>query len=122
MSDNVLIAQSRCGLICCDCAFKESHGCGGCIETNGHPFHGECPVAVCCQDKGHTHCGECENLPEPCSDPDCKKVDANGFYECVGCEKTSCGQLHTYSYKDPDHGDNPPGARVEVCKKWAARD
>jgi hypothetical protein len=31
----------------------ESHGCGGCIETNGHPFHGECPIAICRQEKGH---------------------------------------------------------------------
>ena len=23
--------------------------------------------------------------------------------------------------KDPDHSDNPPGARVEICKAWAAR-
>ena len=30
-----------------DGEYKETCGCGGCIETNGHPFHGECPVAVC---------------------------------------------------------------------------
>ena len=37
--------DSRCGLHCTGCEYKETCGCGGCIETNGHPFHGECPVA-----------------------------------------------------------------------------
>ncbi len=86
--------DSRCGLHCTGCEWKESQGCGGCIETKGHPFHGECPIAICCQDKGHTHCGECSILP--------------------------CDKLYEYSYLDPEHGDNPPGARVETCRKWAA--
>ena len=55
--------DSRCGLHCTGCEYKEMCGCGGCIETNGHPFHGECPVAVCCQDKGIVHCGECPEIP-----------------------------------------------------------
>lgn len=86
--------DSRCGLNCTGCAWKESHGCGGCIETRGRPFHGECPIAICCQDKGFTHCGECGIIP--------------------------CDKLYTYSYLDPEHGDKPQGARVEVCRKWAA--
>ena len=51
------MVDSRCGLHCTGCEYKGTCGCGGCIETNGHPFHGECPVAVCCQDKGIVHCG-----------------------------------------------------------------
>jgi len=86
--------DSRCGLHCTGCGWKESHGCGGCIETMGHPFHGECPIAMCCQHKGIMHCGECDNIP---------------------CEK-----LYAYSYLDPEHGDKPQGARVEVCRRWAA--
>lgn len=35
--------DSRCGLHCTGCDYKETCGCGGCIGTNGHPFHGECP-------------------------------------------------------------------------------
>lgn len=84
--------DSRCGLHCTDCAYKEPCNCGGCIETNGHPFHGECPIAVCCQNKGYVHCGECPDIP--------------------------CKQLYAYSYLDKEHGDNPPGARVEQCKRW----
>lgn len=87
------MADSRCGLHCTGCEWKESHGCGGCIETNGHPFHGECPVAICCQEKGYYHCGECDIIP--------------------------CDKLYAYSYLDPEHGDKPPGARVEVCRRWA---
>ena len=84
--------DSRCGLHCTGCEYKESCGCGGCIETNGHPFHGECPVAVCCQNKGIVHCGECPDIP--------------------------CELLTQYSC-DSEHGDNPHGARIEQCKKWA---
>lgn len=86
--------DSRCGLHCTGCGFKDSHGCGGCIETKGHPFHDACPIAICCQNKGLTHCGECEMIP---------------------CEK-----LYGYSYLDPEHGDKPQGKRVDVCRRWAA--
>ena len=87
------IIDTRCGLHCISCEYKETCGCGGCIETNGHPFHGECPVAVCCQSKGFVHCGECPDIP--------------------------CELLTQYSC-DPEHGDTPRGARIEQCKKWKA--
>jgi len=86
--------DSRCGLRCMDCEWKKSQGCGGCVETNGKPFHGECPIAVCCQEKGFVHCGECPEIP--------------------------CDKLYVYSYLDPEHGDKPQGARVEACRRWAA--
>lgn len=86
-----LKVDSRCGLHCTGCEYKESCGCKGCIETDGHPFHGECPVAVCCQNKGFTHCGECPEIP--------------------------CELLTSYSC-DPEHGDTPHGARIEQCKRW----
>lgn len=85
--------DSRCGLHCTGCGWKESHGCGGCIETMGQPFHGKCPIAICCQDKGLMHCGECDTIP--------------------------CAKLYAYSYLDPEHGDKPQGARVEACRHWA---
>lgn len=86
--------DSRCGLHCIGCSWKESHNCGGCIETQGHPFHGECPIALCCQAKGYMHCGECGTLP--------------------------CDMLYAYAYLDPAHGDKPQGARVARCRRWAA--
>lgn len=87
--------DSRCGLSCTTCKWKETNGCGGCIETMGHPFYGECPVAECCQDKGHMHCGECSNIP--------------------------CSKLYQYSYLDKEHGDNPQGERVTLCRSRAAK-
>jgi len=83
--------DSRCGLHCTDCPYKESHGCGGCIETGGHPFHGECPVALCCREKECAHCGECPAFP--------------------------CRLLMEYSC-DPEHGDHPAGERILQCKEW----
>ncbi len=88
-------ATTRCGLQCNGCEYIESCGCKGCITTNGHPFHGECPVAACCQEKGLTHCGQCPEMP--------------------------CQLLDQYS-NDPEHGDNPSGARIEQCRAWAARE
>jgi hypothetical protein len=85
------VIDSRCGLHCSDCGYQEKCGCGGCIETCGHPFHGECPIAVCAQSKGLTHCGECPDFP--------------------------CETLTQYSC-DPEHGDKPAGARIDQCKAW----
>lgn len=87
------IIDTRCGLHCSSCEYKSPCSCGGCIATNGHPFHGECPVAVCCQNKGFVHCGECPDIP--------------------------CELLTQYSC-DPEHGDKPAGVRIEQCRKWKA--
>ncbi len=92
-SEAIHTVDSRCGLHCTGCEYKNTCGCGGCIETNGHPFHGECPVAICCQDKGITHCGECRDIP--------------------------CRLLIQYSC-DPEQGDTPKGSRIEQCKRWYA--
>ncbi|MCL2811793.1 MAG: pyridoxamine 5'-phosphate oxidase family protein [Clostridia bacterium] len=93
--DSLLAIQSRCGLLCDGCAYKESHGCAGCIALNGHPFWGECPVAACCQAKGYAHCGECGELP--------------------------CDTLREFSCGDSEHSDKPAGARISVCRAWAAK-
>ena len=31
-----------------------------------------------------------------------------------------CELLYAYAVLDPDHGDNPPGARIAQCKRWLA--
>jgi len=91
--DEINKPQSRCGLLCDTCTFKESHGCLGCIKTNGHPFHGECPIALCAQSKGYMHCGQCADMP--------------------------CDKLYEYSCGDGEHCDNPKGARLEILKCWS---
>ena len=30
-----------------------------------------------------------------------------------------CEDLYFYSFLDKEHGDNPPGARIENLRKWA---
>lgn len=89
---DLLKVQSRCGLLCDVCDFRDTNNCGGCIETMGNPFHGECPVAICCQEKGLTHCGECEIMP--------------------------CDQLKCYAC-DHEHGDD--GTRLLMLKHWKGR-
>ena len=91
----LLTVQSRCGLLCDGCTYKNTHGCEGCIALNGKPFWGECPVAKCCQDKGFAHCGECHAIP--------------------------CETLNGFSRGDGEHRDKPAGARIAVCKAWAGR-
>ncbi|MCM1235657.1 MAG: DUF3795 domain-containing protein [Butyrivibrio sp.] len=55
-------------------------------------FHCEkepCPVAACVIKRGISFCGACDEFP--------------------------CRLLNDYSY-DAEHGDTPPGARIEACR------
>lgn len=86
------LAQSRCGLLCDTCAYRESHGCKGCIALMGSPFWGDCPVAHCCQDKGLDHCGRCGDVP--------------------------CETLCDFSCKEGEHCDKPSGQRIRQVLAW----
>jgi general stress protein 26 len=92
--EELLTVQSRCGLLCKWCTYREQFNCGGCLAMNGKaPWgHGDCDVAKCCLDKGYLHCGECPDFP--------------------------CENLRGLSYGDDEHNDKPEGARIEVCKAW----
>lgn len=46
--------KTKCGAECNNCGFKEN--CGGCAETNGHPFGKACVIAECCSNNGVEHC------------------------------------------------------------------
>lgn len=86
------MAESRCGILCSECGYREQINCGGCIAIQ-KPFWGdECPVKSCCENKGKEHCGECAEFP--------------------------CGLLKQFAY-DEKQGDN--GKRIEQCKKWCNR-
>ena len=81
--------ESRCGLLCSECAYREQMNCTGCVQIQ-KPFWGEsCPVKSCCETKAHGHCGQCEKFP--------------------------CELLHGFAY-DEKQGDN--GKRIENCKNW----
>ena len=82
--------ESRCGILCSRCSYREAMHCPGCACLSGDPFHGPCPVKNCCEEKGHAHCGECAQFP--------------------------CTQLIDYGYME-EHGDN--GRRLWQCMAWA---
>ena len=48
--------KTICGIDCSQCGFRNE--CGGCVETNGHPFGGSCMVAGCCGNHGCGNCGK----------------------------------------------------------------
>lgn len=82
--------ESRCGLLCAQCAYREQMNCPGCVHMD-KPFWGEsCPVKACCEDKGHSHCGQCGEFP--------------------------CNLLHQFAY-DEKQGDG--GKRIEQCRCWS---
>jgi general stress protein 26 len=95
--DELLTVQSRCGLLCKWCKYKEPMNCPGCIALNGKASWSDdyCDVSKCCIDKGYAHCGECPDMP--------------------------CENLKGLSYGNDEHNDKPEGARIEACKAWAAR-
>lgn len=80
--------ESRCGIVCSECEYKESMGCLGCTNIE-NPFHGECAVKKCAESKKIECCGECVDFP--------------------------CGLLKSYAY-DKEQGDN--GLRIKNCCKW----
>lgn len=81
--------ESRCGLLCSDCAYKEQMNCGGCVHIK-HPFWSEnCPVKSCCESKNHEHCGQCSSFP--------------------------CDLLNQFAYAK-EQGDD--GKRITQCRLW----
>jgi hypothetical protein len=80
--------ESRCGIICSQCEYREKFNCGGCVNIQ-NPFWGECSVKACCESKKLDNCGMCSNFP--------------------------CELLKQFAY-DKEQGDN--GARIEQCKCW----
>ncbi|WP_270524827.1 DUF3795 domain-containing protein [Longibaculum muris] len=81
--------ESRCGIKCSECEYKESMGCQGCLNIV-KPFWGEaCPIKDSCESQGYQHCGECDNFP--------------------------CETLKAFAY-DEKQGDN--GLRIQQCEIW----
>lgn len=82
--------ESRCGLACSQCGYRERMNCPGCTDME-RPFWGEsCPVKKCCEEKGRAHCGECPDFP--------------------------CELLTQFAY-DKAQGDD--GERIRRCRRWA---
>lgn len=83
--------ESRCGILCSECEFKEKGMCIGCTLIE-NPFWGKCPIKKCAEDKSLNHCGECAEFP--------------------------CELLISFAY-DKEQGDD--GKRLEQCKMWALK-
>lgn len=81
--------ESRCGLLCSQCAYRETPGCSGCTRME-KPFWGDsCPVKSCCEGKGLNHCGQCGEFP--------------------------CALLHRFAY-EMEQSDQ--GERIRQCERW----
>ena len=50
--------ETFCGKICENCAWREEHACPGCQAGPGGRG-GDCEIAACCREKGHTNCTTC---------------------------------------------------------------
>ena len=83
------MVESRCGLLCSECSFREATECKGCVNMDKPFWADSCPVKSCCEAKSQNHCGECDDFV--------------------------CSLLHTLAY-DMEQSDN--GVRIEQCKKW----
>lgn len=81
--------ESRCGILCSECQYREQMGCGGCISID-KPFWGEsCPLKSCCEGKQQEHCGVCPDFP--------------------------CEMLDRFAH-DKEQGDD--GKRIQQCGQW----
>ena len=85
------MTESRCGILCSECAYREKMNCAGCIAIT-QPFWGDtCAVKSCCEEKKHEHCGLCPDF--------------------------ACSLLSQFAY-DKEQGDD--GKRIEQCRMWAS--
>ena len=83
------MVESRCGIRCSECDWREKMDCKGCIHID-KPFWGDsCPVKDCCEAKGYDFCGQCSDFP--------------------------CVNLAEMSYAEVE-GDN--GKRIRTCVMW----
>ncbi|MCI9288520.1 MAG: DUF3795 domain-containing protein [Oscillospiraceae bacterium] len=81
--------ESRCGILCGQCQYREQMGCPGCVNIDKPFWADACPVKACTEGKTHAHCGQCQNFP--------------------------CQLLHQFAY-DETQGDG--GKRIEQCRLW----
>ena len=87
------MVESRCGILCSQCEYRESLNCEGCVNID-KPFWGDsCPVKNCCEGRVHDHCGQCSDFP--------------------------CALLAQFAY-DVEQGDN--GKRIEICRGWVGKE
>jgi hypothetical protein len=87
------MVESRCGLLCSACDYRDVSHCAGCLAITRPVWGDYCPVKSCCEDRMLSHCGQCEVFP--------------------------CDVLTRFAY-DPEQGDC--GRRIERCREWSGSD
>jgi hypothetical protein len=83
------VIESRCGVLCRACHYREPLHCDGCIAIVKPVWGDRCPVKSCCEDKQYAHCGLCPEFP--------------------------CDLLKRFAY-DKEQGDD--GKRIAQCALW----
>lgn len=81
--------ESRCGVLCSECEYREKMKCAGCVTMKKPFWDDSCPVKSCCEEKTHNHCGECATFP--------------------------CELLISFA-NDKEQGDE--GRRITQCRFW----
>ena len=82
--------ESRCGLLCSECKYREIMKCGGCLAIKKPYWGPKCPIKNCCEGKNLANCGLCDRFP--------------------------CKQLHEFAF---DPATNDEGERIQQCEDWA---
>lgn len=83
------MAESRCGLLCSECQYREIMKCEGCPKIK-KPYWGKsCPIKSCVEGKSLEHCGQCQRFP--------------------------CKRLHEFAF---DHATGSEGTRIENLTSW----
>lgn len=71
------MAESRCGLLCSECQYREIMKCEG------------CPIKSCVEGKNLEHCGQCQRFP-------CKRLHEFAFDPATGSEGTRIENLTSW--------------------------
>lgn len=83
------MVESRCGLRCSECEWRDIMKCEGCLKISKPYWAKSCPIKACVEGKKIEHCGECGKFP--------------------------CKQLHEFAF-DPATGNE--GTRIETLTDW----
>ena len=81
--------ESRCGLLCSECKYREIMKCEGCMKIKKPYWDKKCPIKNCVEGKKLVHCGQCDRFP--------------------------CKQLHEFAY---DPATDSEGTRIEQLTDW----
>lgn len=86
--------ESRCGLLCSECKYREMMKCEGCLKIQKPYWDKKCPIKNCVEGKKLAHCGACDRFP-------CKQLHEFAFDPATGSEGTRIEQLTDWKNEKP---------------------